>query len=177
VSSVIDAALRVARDGTRYAIEAVCEAAARLPADTIDITPLRPVMAEFDTLGEDYRNPGLGARRASRLHSIEELPLALGALVASNADGRQAILAAANYGRDSDSIATMAGALCGALGGVEAVPAEWVRTVTEESRLDVAANGRIMAAVAADIFAKDQARAAEHAAVFQAIAGAATVAS
>ena len=76
--SIIDATLRLAKDGTRGAIEAVCDAAAKLPDDTVDVTSLRPVMAPFDTLGEDYRDPGLGARRPSRLHSIEELPLALG---------------------------------------------------------------------------------------------------
>jgi hypothetical protein len=72
-------------------------------------------------------------------------------------------------GRDSDSIATMAGALCGAIGGIDAVPAEWRATVATNSRLDLAATGRTMAGVAADVFAKDQARAEERAAVFAAL--------
>jgi ADP-ribosylglycohydrolase len=166
VDSVLAACLRLARDGTRAAIEAVCTAAALLPAGTTDVTPLRPVMAPFDTLGEDYRDPGLGARRPSRLHAIEELPLALGCLVATGADYRHAVLAAVNYGRDSDSIATMAGAVVGALHGPEAVPAEWAATVAANSRLDLAASGRVMAGVARDIFARDQARAAARAAAF-----------
>ena len=124
-TSIVDACLRVARDGTRSAIEAVCDAAAAMPADTTDVTALRPVMAPFDTLGEDYRDPGLGARRPSRIHSIEELPIALGCVVATGGDYRRAVLAAANYGRDSDSIATMAGALCGAMYGIDAIPADW----------------------------------------------------
>jgi ADP-ribosylglycohydrolase len=177
-TSVVDACLAVARDGTRAAIEAVCEAAATLPAGTGDVTPLRPVMAPFDTLGEDYRDPGLGARRPSRIHAIEELPLALGCLVASGGDYSTAVLAAANYGRDSDSIATMAGALCGAIGGIEAIPAQWRDTVATNSRLDLTASGRTMAAVAVDIFAKDRARAQERAEVFAALsAGAAPVTS
>jgi ADP-ribosylglycohydrolase len=169
VDSVVAASLRVARDGTHAAVEAICEAAAKLPDDTVDITPLRPVMAPFDTLGENYREPGLGARRPSRLHSIEELPLALGALVATRGDYRRAVLAATNYGRDSDSIATMAGALIGGLHGIEAIPQEWRDAVAEGSRLDLSASGRTMAAVARDIFAKDQARAQARAASFAAI--------
>jgi len=169
VTSVVDSCLRLARDGTRSAIEAVCEAAAALPSDTVDVTALRPVMVPFDTLGEDYRDPGLGARRPSRVHAIEELPLALGALVATGGDYRRAVLAAVNYGRDSDSIATMAGALAGALHGVEVIPREWRDVVATNSRLDLAASGRTMAAVAADIFAKDSVRTAARAASFAAL--------
>jgi ADP-ribosylglycohydrolase len=58
-----------------------------------------------DTVGEDYRDQGLGARRPSRLHAIEELPVALGMLVVSGSDFRQAVLGGVNYGRDADSIA------------------------------------------------------------------------
>jgi ADP-ribosylglycohydrolase len=169
VETVVGAALRLAKDGTHAAIDAVTDAAARLPAGTIDVTPLRPVMAPFDTLGEQYRDPGLGARRPSRIHSIEELPLALGCVVASGGEYRQAVLAATNYGRDSDSIATMAGAICGALHGIEAVPKDWRETVAENSRLDLSATGATMAAVAREIFAADRARAAERESVVAAL--------
>jgi hypothetical protein len=67
------------------------------------------------------------------------------------------VLGATNYGRDSDSIATMGGALAGALGGESAVPADWAEIVGTASRLDLRAGGRTMAAVAAEIFAADQA--------------------
>ena len=169
VETVVGAALRLAKDGTHAAIDAVTDAATRLPAGTIDVTPLRPVMAPFDTLGEQYRDPGLGARRPSRIHSIEELPLALGCVVASGGEYRQAVLAATNYGRDSDSIATMAGAICGALHGIEAVPKDWRETVAENSRLDLSATGATMAAVAREIFAADRARAAERESVVAAL--------
>jgi hypothetical protein len=169
VDSVVAAALRVAKDGTRSAIEAICEAAAKLPADTTDVTSLRPVMAPFDTLGEDYRDPGLGARRPSRIHAIEELPLALGCVVATRGDYRRAVLAAANYGRDSDSIATMAGAVIGALHGIDAIPQEWRDTVAEGSKLDLTATGRTMAGVAQDIFGKDRDRAAARESAFSAL--------
>ena len=40
-----------------------------------------------------------------------------GLLLVAGGDFRAAVLGAVNYGRDADSIATMAGAICGALGG------------------------------------------------------------
>ncbi len=186
VDSIVDTCVRLARDGTRAAIEAVCAAARDLyagdvagtdapggladvagtgdvadadgPAGLLDVTGLRAVMAPFDTVGEDYRDPGLGARRPSRLHAIEELPLALGCLVAAGGDYRRAVLAAVNYGRDSDSIATMAGAVAGALSGIDAVPPDWRDTVARNSRLDLTASGRTMAGVAAEIFERDRRR-------------------
>jgi hypothetical protein len=81
------------------------------------------------------------------------------------------VLGAVNYGRDSDSIATMAGALAGALGGVGAVPRQWRDRVAEASRLDLEATGRVMASVAREIHAKDRRRARAHAAAFAELNG------
>ncbi len=153
---VVEAALRVARDGTRQAIEAVCERAARCSDWREAIPALREAVEPFDTAGPAYRNPGLGARRPSRLHSIEELPVALGLLVVARGGYRDAVLGGVNYGRDSDSIASMAGALAGALGGVESIPAEWRRAVGDASRIDIEAPGRVMAGVAREIFEADE---------------------
>jgi ADP-ribosylglycohydrolase len=161
VEDVVAAGLRVARDGTRAAIEAVC-AAARPFDDWRDaLSPLRAAVAPFDTVGEEYRRPGLGARRPSRLHAIEELPIALGLLLVAGGDYRRAVLGAVNYGRDADSTATMAGAIAGALGGAAAVPAAWASAVATGSRLDLAAPARVLAEVAAEIRAADARRCAE----------------
>ena len=50
-------------------------------------------------------------------------------------DIRAAILEGANTDGDSDSIATLAGALVGARCGVEGVPAEWVRDIERREEL------------------------------------------
>ena len=63
--------------------------------------------------------------------------MALGALLVTGGDYRRAVLAAVNYGRDADSIATMVGSLCGALHGIEVVPSEWIDGVSEGSRMDI----------------------------------------
>ncbi|MBJ6619156.1 ADP-ribosylglycohydrolase family protein [Streptomyces rochei] len=168
--SVVAAALALAKDGTRAAIEAVCEAAARCSDFESALGPLREAVAPYDTVGPDYRAPSLGARRPSRLHAIEELPVALGMLLVSGGDFRHTVLGAVNYGRDCDSIATMAGALAGALGSP--VPEDWAKAVAEASRLDLWAPAATLTAVAREVFARDVRRRRAHEEAFAAIGGA-----
>ncbi len=170
-TGVVDTCLALAKDGTRAAIEAVCEAAARCDGWQEAVPVLREAVRPYDTVGDTYRQPSLGARRPSRLHSIEELPVALGMLVATGGDLRQAVVGAVNYGRDCDSIATMAGAICGATLGRSAVPAEWADPVAAASHLDLDAPGTVMASVARDIHATDTERADAHRAAFLALTG------
>ncbi|MGW3846516.1 ADP-ribosylglycohydrolase family protein [Streptomyces fagopyri] len=167
--SVVTACLDLAKDGTRDAIEAVCEVAARHSDFESALRPLREAVAPYDTVGPDYRAPSLGARRPSRLHSIEELPVALGMLVVSGGDFRHAVLGSVNYGRDCDSIATMAGALAGALGSE--VPHDWAKTVAESSRLDLHAPAAALAEVTREIFDRDVRGRRAHEAAYTALAG------
>ncbi|MBZ9595358.1 MULTISPECIES: ADP-ribosylglycohydrolase family protein [Streptomyces] len=169
-ASVVEAALSLAKDGTRAAISAVCEVASGYRDFESALAPLRAAVAPYDSVGPDYRNPSLDARRPSRLHAIEELPIALGMLLV--ADGRYdaAVLGAVNYGRDCDSIATMAGAIAGALGGEAVVPAVWAKQVAEASRLDLHAPAVALATVAREIFARDRARRRTHESAFTKIA-------
>ena len=79
-------------------------------------------------------------------------------MVAHGADFSGAVLGAVNYGRDSDSIATMAGAVCGGLGGSAVVPAEWLSTIETNSRLDITAMADRLADIAARVLEADRAR-------------------
>ena len=88
--------------------------------------------------------------------------MALGMLVVAGGDYRERVLGAVNYGRDSDSIANMGGAIAGALGGLAAVPAAWVRAVAEGSRTDLLAPADLMADVAAEVFELDRRRFEAH---------------
>ena len=165
IDDVVAAAVDVAHDGTRAALVAVAEAARALPpgadAETVrDV--LRAAVRPFDTVGDDYRAPAMDARRPSRTKSIEELPVALGFCLAAEGDLRTAVLGAVNYGRDADSIATMVGAVCAALGGPDAVPAEWVRDVEQASRIDLAQVAEALAAAAGEIIATDLAETEAH---------------
>lgn len=168
--SVVTACLSLAKDGTRAAIEAVCEVASRYSDFESALAPLREAVAPYDTVGPDYRAPSLGARRPSRLHAIEELPVALGLLLVTGGDYRHAVLGAVNYGRDCDSIATMAGALAGALGSP--VPEDWAKTVAEASRLDLWEPAATLTAVTREVFERDVERRRAHERAFTAIGGA-----
>lgn len=167
--SVVATALALAKDGTRTAIEKVCETARGYGDFESALRPLRAAVAPYDTVGPDYRAPSLGARRPSRLHSVEELPVALGMLVVSGGDYRHAVLGSVNYGRDCDSIATMAGALAGALGSP--VPEDWAKTVAEASRLDLWEPARTLAGVAREVFTRDVERRRAHEEAFAALGG------
>ncbi|MFF9061493.1 ADP-ribosylglycohydrolase family protein [Streptomyces sp. NPDC014882] len=167
--SVVAACLSLAKDGTRTAIERVCEVASRHQDFESALVPLREAVAPYDTVGPDYRRPSLAARRPSRLHAVEELPVALGMVVVAGGDYRHAVLGAVNYGRDCDSIATMAGAVTGALGSP--VPDEWSKRVAEASRLDLWAPATALAGVAREVFDKDVRRRRAHERAFAALGG------
>jgi ADP-ribosylglycohydrolase len=168
--SVVGEVLKLAKDGTRAAIEAVCERARDHTDWEESLVPLREAVAPFDTVGPHYREPSLGARRPSRLHSIEELPVALGMLLIGQGEYEPTVLGSVNYGRDCDSIATMGGAIAGALGGSGAVPADWGAEVTRASRLDVHGPAAELAAVTREVFDKDTARRRVHETAFSALA-------
>ncbi|MFG2876687.1 ADP-ribosylglycohydrolase family protein [Streptomyces sp. NPDC048337] len=170
-ASVVDTALSLAKDGTRAAIAAVRETASRHRDFESALAPLRAAVAPYDSVGPDYRTPSLGARRPSRLHSIEELPIALGMLLIADGSYESSVLGAVNYGRDCDSIATMAGAIAGALGGEAAIPAAWAKQVAEASRLDLHAPAAALAAVAREVFALDHTRRRTHEAAFTTLTG------
>lgn len=169
IDDVLSTASRLAKDGTRAAIDAVLEATASIGhwTEAVESGKLRRAVAPYDTVGEDYRDQGLGARRPSRLHAIEELPIALAMLAIAGGDWRDAVLGGVNYGRDSDSIATMAGAIAGTLGGRSAVPADLCDAVASASRTDLVAPGERLAAVAMEIRAADRARTAAADAAFE----------
>ncbi|MFF7736737.1 ADP-ribosylglycohydrolase family protein [Streptomyces sp. NPDC007984] len=167
--SVVSACLALAKDGTRAAIERVCEEAARHTDFESALGPLREAVTPYDTVGPDYRAPSLGARRPSRLHAIEELPVALGMVLVARGDYRHAVLGAVNYGRDCDSIATMAGAVAGALGAP--VPEDWAKTVAEASRLDLWEPPATLTAVTREVFDRDVARRRAHERAFASLGG------
>lgn len=158
VDSIIAVSTALAKDGTRNAIAAVV-AAARECRNCEDAVPkIRDAIRPFDPIGEEYRRPSLDARRPSRTHSIEELPVALGMLVAGKGDWSESVFGSVNYGRDADSIASMTGAIAGALHGESAIPAEFRETVNRASRLSMLEIADDLSEVASEIFAADRKR-------------------
>lgn len=90
-------------------------------------------------------------------------------LLIGDGDYRRTVLGSVNYGRDCDSIATMSGAVAGALSGGAAIPAEWSKRVSEASRLDLQGPARTLTEVAYEVFARDTARRRAHESAFAAL--------
>lgn len=131
---VAEAVLSLAKDGTRAALEAVLAAVESAPAEDLEAY-LRRAIEPFDTVKGSVKDFNAVSRYPSQLHSIEELPIALAYFLLHQGEYVPAVLGAANYGRDADTIAGMAGALCGALKGEGAIPMEWKRHVLDANRL------------------------------------------
>jgi ADP-ribosylglycohydrolase len=149
VRSVLRAAGAVARDGTANAICDVVSAVR--PRDGIGafIRRVRSAVSPYDQreghVPDDKPLLAAGINdvgRPSKTHAIEELPVALAALAYGGGKFRKTIEAAVRYGRDCDSIASMATGLFGALYGVDAVPASLRRAVDAANRRDFAALAR-----------------------------------
>jgi ADP-ribosylglycohydrolase len=66
----------------------------------------------------------------------ESLSVGLAILVLADGDPVDTILGCANFGRDADTIATMAGAIAGALHGAQALPADWMAAVRDANPVD-----------------------------------------
>ena len=159
VEEIIEAAIDLAHDGTKSAIIEVTQTAKNLHDWRSSCRALRKSIAQFDSMSDAYREPDLDARKPSRLNTIEELPIALAYLQITKGDYREGVLGAVNYGRDSDSIATMLGSISGAINGRDGIPTEWVTTVERESKRDFIDLGNRMARVARVISEKDYERA------------------
>jgi len=91
-------------------------------------------------------------------------------VLVARGDYLKSVLGSVNYGRDADSIASMAGAVTGALGGLAAVPADLRAAVASASRIDIEEPGLVLAALALELHEQRMAAAAARAADFGALA-------
>lgn len=91
-------------------------------------------------------------------------------LLVGRGDFRHTVLGSVNYGRDCDSIATMSGAIVGALYGESAVPQEWSTEIARASKLDLHAPALSLARITREVHARDLQRHRAHEAAFATIA-------
>ena len=82
------------------------------------------------------------------LPAYESIPTALGIFVAAGGDPYKSVIAGANVGYDTDTIASMAGALAGALRGFDAVPMNLFREVEKVNGLDLENTARSLGQIA-----------------------------
>ncbi|MBU1671831.1 MAG: ADP-ribosylglycohydrolase family protein [Actinobacteria bacterium] len=79
----------------------------------------------------------------------ETVPMALAMFAIAEGDPMAAALGGANFGRDSDTIAGMAGLLSGALRGVDAIDPEVLRKVNEANGFDLEGYARRLLSIPA----------------------------
>lgn len=154
IERVVEAALEVAKDGTHAAIAAIAEEGRKLrkagARHAAVVDRFHDVIAEFSPMGDDVNHVAekagvaTDAYQPSRLHSIEELPLALGFALVNGGSFRPSIEDGINSGRDTDSIGVMTGAILGALHG-EVV-------IEDADRAQLALANRLDLRTAADAF-------------------------
>ncbi len=144
VNSIVETALRLAKDGTRTALAAVIQAAHTAPiGDEAAVqTHLRAAMEPYDTVKGGVQEFERAGAYPSQQHAIEEFPLALAYLIVAKGDFTEAVLGAVNYGRDSDSIAGMAGAIIGAMVGKSGLPGHWASEIASRNKVDFDASAR-----------------------------------
>lgn len=81
-----------------------------------DILEVRPRL--YETVVQEFFADG-----------AESLAIAVTFFVLAKGDFTKTVTGCVNFGRDNDSSASIAGAMAGALGGVDAIPSEWVDLV------------------------------------------------
>lgn len=144
VFSVVRAALHGARRG-----EDIGKCKARtvpLPcvADRIELA----VSLALKAGNPEQANRSLAAMIGTGLAAYESIPTAVGIFVAAGGDPLKCVIAGANVGYDTDTIASMAGALSGALNGFDAVPSELFRKVKEANNLTLEETARELERIA-----------------------------
>jgi ADP-ribosylglycohydrolase len=80
--------------------------------------------------------------------SRETVPATIAIVKLAGGDPVKAVTYGANFGRDADTIASMAGAICGALSGTAAFPAPWIAKATRNCARDQQALAAELAGVA-----------------------------
>ena len=166
IETVVETALKHAKDGTRAAISEIAEAAAVLRQSGSDydhvVDQFHRIIGKYSPMGDDVNHSAAkagvptAAYQPSRLGAIEELPLALGFALFNEGDFRTSIEDGINSGRDTDSIGVMAGAILGALHG-EAVIEDTDRvTLDSANRFDLTASADKFAGTATRILLADR---------------------
>jgi ADP-ribosylglycohydrolase len=79
----------------------------------------------------------IGDRIGSGLHVAEAIPAAFGLFVANNGDAMGSIKGGVNIGYDTDTVATMAGAIAGTLQGAGAFPGHYLELLDERNQIDI----------------------------------------
>ena len=144
------------------------DATAHLPATSAAPMAARVEQALAATRGRDYRafrdhvhDHPERFLQLQKTNSLETVPLVLALFSLAGGELERCVTCAANFGRDTDTMAAMAGAIAGAWGGVEAVRPEWLEKVRRNAEQDQEALALGLARAAVAKMARERAAGAE----------------
>lgn len=127
LEDVIEAAIYGARKGEKLGIEHKHISAGGNVTRKIELAVELGKKAEsFEQVLRD-----IGDYIGTNWQVVESVPAVFGILAGTNGDTMEAIYAAVNIGGDTDTIASMIGAILGALNGIESIPFKFIETVIE----------------------------------------------
>lgn len=133
VDSVIDAA-------GRY----LPRQSARPMIDALDRTfELAREAGSYEEFRDRYVRDAVDPRRHFT-DSRETVPLGLALVLLARGDPKRTIEYGANFGRDADTIASMAGAVAGALSGASALPPAWMQAMGKQAERQRDLAGRMV---------------------------------
>lgn len=132
ITSVVEAALTGARLGEEVGAKLARKTAQRYPLPNLEwALEIAEKAGNVNEAVEKIRRT-IG----SHFHVSETLATSMAIFYAGKGDFETGILAAVNNGGDSDTIASVVGALCGAFNGISAIPREWLKKIEEVNQLD-----------------------------------------
>ncbi|SDS50158.1 ADP-ribosylglycohydrolase family protein [Jiangella sp. DSM 45060] len=124
---------RDGRDSAGASVEARIELAVKIAIASDDLDQAVARIADYVGTG---------------LHAAEAVPAAIGFVVAAAGDPWLTVVAAANAGDDTDTVACMAGSIAGALSGFGQVPRDAYQAVLDANQLDIEGVARRLTGVA-----------------------------
>jgi ADP-ribosylglycohydrolase len=167
VSDVLNIALKVAKDGTKLALEDVLAATDSRDSMDVFIEKTRRAFLPYLQLAPVHLkkgNPetsktlreGTNIGRPSRIACVENLPIAFAALKYGEGDYMKTLKASLFYGRDAESIAAVATSLLAAIKPNNLVPSNLKKQVDEANRRNYAATSATFFETIKIIFEKDK---------------------
>jgi ADP-ribosylglycohydrolase len=140
MNNVLEAARQGAAEGRQFGawvwtpiIEARIDLALRI---------IREAKDQSTALADLYHSVGVG------IEVTESIPTALGLVALYDGQPMPAVLAASRLGGDSDTIGAIAGAICGALSGIQAIDRRLLARISKVNRFDLEQTARGLAQLA-----------------------------
>ena len=129
LETVIDAGFQGAREGEKHGAPVAVASVVRRMELAVSIGR--------QGLGWEQTMLELGQVVGAGLSANEAVPCVFGILAATGGDAMSAIRMGVNIGNDTDTIATMVGAIVGAMSGTEAFPDGWLEEICEVNHMDL----------------------------------------